>query len=35
MLVLEMHAAIGLGLFAFSLWDVDAPPGDRGRRIPA
>jgi cellulose synthase (UDP-forming) len=29
MLVFEIHAAIGLGLFAFSLWDVDARPARR------
>ncbi len=35
MLVLEVHAAIGLGLFTFSLWDVDVRPRRRGlRRIP-
>jgi cellulose synthase (UDP-forming) len=26
MLVLEIHAAIGLGLFTFSLWDIDRRP---------
>jgi len=26
LLVLEIHAAIGLGLFTFSLWDVDRRP---------
>src|SRR5919106_5944714 len=26
MLLLEIHAAISLGLFAFSLWDVDRRP---------
>ncbi len=26
MLVLEIHAAVGLGLFTFSLWDVDRRP---------
>ncbi len=36
MLVLEVHAAIGLGLFSFSLWDVDVRPRRRGlRRIPS
>jgi cellulose synthase (UDP-forming) len=30
MLLLEVHAGLSLGLFAFSLWDVDARP----RRIP-
>ncbi|MCV0403555.1 MAG: glycosyltransferase [Chloroflexi bacterium] len=36
MLLLEIHAAIGLGLFAFSLWDVDVRPRRRGlRRIPS
>lgn len=36
MLVLEIHAAMGLGLFAFSLWDVDVRPRRRGlRRIPS
>ena len=35
MLVLEAHAAIGLGLFAFSLWDVDRRPPRRPlRRVP-
>ncbi len=35
MLVLEIHAAIGLGLFAFSLWDVDIRPRRRmPRRMP-
>jgi cellulose synthase (UDP-forming) len=29
MLVLEAHAAAGLGLFAFSLWDVDRRPARR------
>ncbi len=29
MLVLEVHAAIGLGLFTFSLWDVDRRPARR------
>ena len=34
MLVFEVHAAIGLGLFTFSLWDVDVRPRRRelGRR---
>ena len=36
MLVLEVHAAIGLGLFAFSLWDVDRRPPRRAlRRLPS
>jgi len=36
MLLLEMHAAIGLGLFAFSLWDVDRRPVRRPlRRLPS
>jgi cellulose synthase (UDP-forming) len=36
MLVLEIHAAIGLGLFAFSLWDVDRRPPRRAlRRLPS
>ena len=35
MLVLEAHAAIGLGLFAFSLWDVDRRPPRRAlQRLP-
>jgi cellulose synthase (UDP-forming) len=35
MLVLEIHAALGLGLFAFSLWDVDRRPPRRAmRRVP-
>ena len=35
MLVLEIHAAIGLGLFTFSLWDVDGRPARRPlRRLP-
>jgi cellulose synthase (UDP-forming) len=35
MLVLEIHAAIGLGLFTFSLWDVDRRPARRPlRRLP-
>jgi cellulose synthase (UDP-forming) len=29
MLLLELHAAVGLGLFAFSLWDVDTRPAMR------
>jgi cellulose synthase (UDP-forming) len=29
MLVLEMHAGLGLGLFAFSLWDIDSRPARR------
>ncbi|HJP72249.1 MAG TPA: cellulose synthase catalytic subunit [Candidatus Limnocylindria bacterium] len=32
MLALEVHAAIGLGLFAFSLWDVDRRPARRAPR---
>ena len=36
MLVLEAHAAVGLGLFAFSLWDVDRRPPRRAlRRLPS
>ncbi len=36
MLVLEAHAAMGLGLFAFSLWDVDRRPPRRAlRRLPS
>jgi cellulose synthase (UDP-forming) len=36
MLILEAHAAIGLGLFAFSLWDVDQRPARRPlRRLPS
>ncbi len=36
MLVLEAHAALGLGLFAFSLWDVDRRPPRRAlRRLPS
>jgi len=36
MLVLEVHAALGLGLFAFSLWDVDRRPPRRAlRRLPS
>jgi cellulose synthase (UDP-forming) len=35
LLVLEIHAALGLGLFTFSLWDVDhRPPPRRLRRRP-
>jgi cellulose synthase (UDP-forming) len=35
MLLLEVHAGIGLGLFAFSLWDVDRRPARRPlRRLP-
>ncbi|HSK94191.1 MAG TPA: glycosyltransferase [Candidatus Angelobacter sp.] len=35
MLALELHAAIGLGLFTFSLWDVDRRPVRRPlRRLP-
>jgi cellulose synthase (UDP-forming) len=35
MLLLEVHAAIGLGLFTFSLWDVDRRPPRRAlRRVP-
>lgn len=35
MLVLEAHAAVGLGLFTFSLWDVDRRPQRRSlRRLP-
>ena len=35
MLILEVHAAIGLGLFTFSLWDVDVRPRRRyPRRLP-
>ena len=35
MIILEAHAAIGLGLFAFSLWDVDQRPARRPlRRLP-
>jgi cellulose synthase (UDP-forming) len=29
MLVLEIHAGLGLGLFAFSLWDIDTRPARR------
>lgn len=33
LLVLEAHAVVGLGLFAFSLWDVDGPqPAPRRHR---
>jgi cellulose synthase (UDP-forming) len=36
MLVLEIHAAIGLGLFTFSLWNVDVRPRRRAlRRMPS
>lgn len=36
MLVLEVHAGIGLALFAFSLWDVDRRPPRRAlRRVPS
>jgi cellulose synthase (UDP-forming) len=36
MLVFEAHAAAGLGLFAFSLWDVDRRPARRPLgRLPA
>ena len=36
MLVLEVHAAIGLGLFTFSLWDVDVRPRRRALdRLPS
>jgi cellulose synthase (UDP-forming) len=36
MIILEAHAAIGLGLFAFSLWDVDQRPARRPlRRLPS
>ena len=31
LLLLEAHAVVGLGLFAFSLWDVDALPPVSGR----
>jgi cellulose synthase (UDP-forming) len=35
MLLLEVHAGIGLGLFAFSLWDVDRRPARRPlRKLP-
>ena len=30
--LLELHALIGLGLFTFSLWDVDGPPAPAPRR---
>ncbi|MGI8998324.1 MAG: glycosyltransferase [Candidatus Limnocylindria bacterium] len=36
MLVFEVHAAIGLGLFTFSLWDVDVRPRRRVlTRVPS
>jgi len=36
MLVFEVHAAIGLGLFTFSLWDVDVRPRRRELgRVPS
>jgi cellulose synthase (UDP-forming) len=36
MLLLEIHAAVGLGLFTFSLWDVDSRPPRRPlRRVPS
>ena len=36
MLVLEVHAGIGLALFAFSLWDVDRRPPRRAlRKLPS
>lgn len=36
MLVFEVHAAIGLGLFTFSLWDIDVRPRRRALdRIPS
>ena len=36
MLMLELHAAVGLGLFTFSLWDVDVRPRHRfPRRLPS
>jgi cellulose synthase (UDP-forming) len=36
MLVFEVHAAVGLGLFTFSLWDVDRRPPRRAlRRLPS
>jgi cellulose synthase (UDP-forming) len=36
MLILEVHAAVGLGLFTFSLWDVDVRPSWRyPRRLPS
>ncbi len=34
MLILEVHAALGLGLFTFSLWDVDVRPARRYPRKP-
>ena len=35
MLLLEVHAAVGLGLFTFSLWDVDRRPPRRPlRHVP-
>ena len=35
MFALELHAAVGLGLFTFSLWDVDSRPERRRlRRLP-
>jgi len=35
MFALEVHAAVGLGLFTFSLWDVDSRPVRRRlRRLP-
>lgn len=33
LLVLEIHAAIGLGLFTFSLWDVDRRPASRDTHV--
>ncbi|MGH2384944.1 MAG: glycosyltransferase, partial [Candidatus Limnocylindria bacterium] len=36
MLVFEVHAAVGLGLFTFSLWDVDVRPRRRSLdRMPS
>ena len=36
MLAFEVHAGIGLALFAFSLWDVDVRPRRHGlRRVPS
>ncbi|MEO7295072.1 MAG: glycosyltransferase [Candidatus Limnocylindria bacterium] len=36
MLVFEVHAAVGLGLFTFSLWDVDVRPRRRSlNRVPS
>ena len=32
--LLELHALAGLGLFTFSLWDLDAAPRPRPRRMP-